>query len=382
MTLGRLLLSFVVAARNDDYGVGFLDRMHAFVHGLCDGAAAVGLDAAELVVVEWNPPVDRLPLGDVLAWPDACPLELTVVTVPPDVHAKQQNADRIALFEYMAKNVGIRRARGEAVLVTNPDIVFSPDLLAWLARGNKAKDAVYRLDRHDVREGTLPDLETVRGRDLAAALQPHLFELRGMHLRGLCSRLGIPLQVASGTQATLRSPYDGEPFAKAHIWHSETAGIGMCLVAPTRVDEYWRVVGALGARPEAERGSEAAADARPVASCGELHLMAPGDFVLMSKNAWMSMRGYPEFPSSSSIDSYLIMMAVANGMRQVVLEPPHVIYHVDHDRSEQLARPRTPWGGFEETCVRDFLRHAMVGNGLEWGMRDLSLPEQRRGGRT
>jgi hypothetical protein len=51
-------LSFVIAARNDDYGGNFLHRMQVFVNVLFWLWERHNLDA-ELVVVEWNPPKDR-----------------------------------------------------------------------------------------------------------------------------------------------------------------------------------------------------------------------------------------------------------------------------------------------------------------------------------
>jgi hypothetical protein len=50
----------------------------------------------------------------------------------------------------MAKNVGIRRARGQFVLVTNVDILFSDELMAFLASRRLDGNRLYRIDRHDV----------------------------------------------------------------------------------------------------------------------------------------------------------------------------------------------------------------------------------------
>jgi hypothetical protein len=54
--------------------------------------------------------------------------------------------------EYFAKNVGIRRARGEYVLVTNPDILISGELISALAINPTLLNpfSYYRLDRHDL----------------------------------------------------------------------------------------------------------------------------------------------------------------------------------------------------------------------------------------
>ena len=86
-----------------------------------------------------------------LRWPEGeLPCEVRFVEVPEEVHRRFPHADVIPLHQMIAKNVGIRRARGEFVLVTNLDIVFSPALMRFLAAGNLQHGAMYRLDRLDV----------------------------------------------------------------------------------------------------------------------------------------------------------------------------------------------------------------------------------------
>src|SRR5262249_11222365 len=56
----------------------------------------------------------------------------------------------IPLHQMIAKNVGIRRARGKFVLATNLDIVFSTELMEFLAARQLDANAMYRMDRFDV----------------------------------------------------------------------------------------------------------------------------------------------------------------------------------------------------------------------------------------
>ena len=50
----------------------------------------------------------------------------------------------------IGKNVGIKRARGEFVLATNIDILFSDQLVKFLSDGNFSRGYSYRVDRKDV----------------------------------------------------------------------------------------------------------------------------------------------------------------------------------------------------------------------------------------
>jgi hypothetical protein len=50
----------------------------------------------------------------------------------------------------IGKNVGIRRARGEFVLATNPNLLFSDNVTAFMAFDKLLSNVIYRIDRHDV----------------------------------------------------------------------------------------------------------------------------------------------------------------------------------------------------------------------------------------
>jgi hypothetical protein len=146
----RPYLSLVVTARNDDHGGNLLGRMQAFVNGWIEQSKRRRLDS-ELIVVEWNPPEDRPRLVDALHWPeDLGPCRVRIIQVPPDVHRRYVHAEALPLYQMMAKNAGIRRARGRFVLATNIDIIFSDELVGFLAERKLQPQRMYRIDRHDV----------------------------------------------------------------------------------------------------------------------------------------------------------------------------------------------------------------------------------------
>ncbi|MEO8368590.1 MAG: hypothetical protein ABI806_05275 [Candidatus Solibacter sp.] len=149
-------LSLVLAARNDDHGGNMLGRMQAFVDSWMFQAARYNLDS-EIVVVEWNPPPGRPRLKDELRWPaHPSPCDVRFIEVPREVHDRFEHSDVIPLHQMIAKNVGIRRARGEFVMVTNLDIICSPALMQFLAGRKLERGVMYRLDRTDI-ANNLPD---------------------------------------------------------------------------------------------------------------------------------------------------------------------------------------------------------------------------------
>jgi hypothetical protein len=156
-------ITVVVTARNDNHGGNMLRRMQAFLNAWFGQAARYDLPS-EVIVVEWNPPADRPKLIDCLELPnDTGPCELRFVDVSGEVHRRFPNPEAIPLHQMAAKNAGIRRARGKFVLATNLDIVFSAELMRFLAERRLEPRTLYRMDRHDVAsdipvQGTLDEL--------------------------------------------------------------------------------------------------------------------------------------------------------------------------------------------------------------------------------
>jgi hypothetical protein len=123
--------------------------MQTFVNCWIGQAKRHGL-RSELIVVEWNPPPDRLLLRDALSWPDLGLCTVRFVEVLPELHQRYRHAEVLPLYQMIAKNVGIRRAHAPFVLVTNIDILLSDELVSYLAEGRLQKNKMYRIDRLDI----------------------------------------------------------------------------------------------------------------------------------------------------------------------------------------------------------------------------------------
>jgi hypothetical protein len=151
------LLSVVVTSRNDNHGESMLRRMQTFINALIAQAKRHQV-RCELVIVEWNPPPENPKLAEVLHWPDDggyCPVR--IIEVPPEIHYRLPYSRRLPLFQMIAKNVGIRRARGEYVLATNIDIIFSDGFFRFLKSDQLKPGRMYRTDRWDVDSDVPPD---------------------------------------------------------------------------------------------------------------------------------------------------------------------------------------------------------------------------------
>jgi hypothetical protein len=142
-------LSVVVTSRNDGHGGDPLARLQAFVNTFDAQCRRFGLDA-EVVVVEWNPPADRTRLHEVVTAPPGCAFALRFIEVPAALHNGLPHPHVLPLFQMIGKNVGIRRSRGEFVLCTNIDIIFSNELVQFFASRALQHGVMYRVDRHDI----------------------------------------------------------------------------------------------------------------------------------------------------------------------------------------------------------------------------------------
>jgi len=269
-------ISFVVTSRNDENTPTAIHRMQLFIDGLLDQAQRYGLDS-ELIIVEWNPPEDRLNLEDVLKGPThkACPIR--VIKVPNEVHNKFENSGEIPLFQMIAKNVGIRRALGEFVLATNIDILFSDRLMKFLASKRLKENRMYRIDRYDV-PSNIPFQRSQN--DLMDWCQRNVFRLY---------RYREIVEINNG---------DIPPRSKKQ---SRRLGIAKRILG--RRDHHYP----------------------------HLHTNACGDFTLLSAKYWQEVRGYPEFPlRAMKLDGLLCYAAYYAGAKEFVLKHPARIYHIDH----------------------------------------------------
>jgi hypothetical protein len=330
-------LSIVVAARNDNYGGDFLHRMQIFISSLLQLLREHECHA-ELLVVEWNPPPAASPLVEALKWPREASDIVRIVQVSHAIHEGLPNADRIGMFEYLAKNVGIRRARGRFVLVTNPDLIFSVELVRALAEESISETAFYRADRYDFR-GTIPE-----GSDVRAALdfaQKRVFQVHIRH--DLRQRMVVPIRRPRRWLYTLSGGWPGT--IPAYRRRREP---GWACVLDDNTGIY-----------------------------GGIHTNASGDFILTTRGAWEAVRGFPErFDSFTHLDSYACHQLKALGLRQCLVLPPCMIFHAEHLRHEQATRPRRPQAGWEDEL--DGIRCGRLGpalNAPDWGMADLELPE-------
>lgn len=275
----------------------------------------------EIIIVEWNPPVGKLPIAEVIerAPGTRATVPIRVIRVPPAVHTTLPHHKAHPIFEHIAENVAFRRARGRFLLKTNIDNILSPDTVIFIASQRLREDVVYRATyiEYDV---THPE---------SAGMEP------GPLLEWLFSRrdllTDVNLQLA---ELNSQYPEDTNVCHKGHVDE----------------DALPRSSAPLGLRPFYWAGS--------------------GDFVLASRTL---------VAQNWQTDDLIHCRFRAAGARQVVLQPPCVTVHQNHRRINRV-RSSTRWvvtdGNFEEVCRNPFRQlPTETGLGDAWGFASQDFEE-------
>lgn len=277
----RPYLSIVATARNDNHGGDLRGRLQRFIDGIGDQIQRLGVDC-ELVLVDWNPPPGKPGLVEIIDWScwEGMAHRARTIVVPEHVHRQFEHGDRLPLFQMIAKNVGIRRCRGEFVLATNVDILFSDELMKMIAQRALRHGRMYRLDRCDIEPAPPRELSVEQRLDWAPS---HMIRRNGKYA-------SVDLRTGQ------RFPVLWSPTWRVRLLE--------------RLQD-WNLVPIV---------------TRPVA-----HLNGCGDFTLMHRDHWFELRGYWERAMySMHLDSVLCTAAVVHGLKEVVLTDPMRMYHIEH----------------------------------------------------
>lgn len=424
-------LSVVVTARNDNHGGNMLRRMQIFVNGLLEQCRRHQLEA-ELIIVEWNPPGNRPPLAEALTWQiENSPCIVRFVEVPPHVHQQLNHSESLPLFQMIAKNVGIRRAKGEFVLATNIDLLFSDELFHFLALRQLQHGKIYRMDRYDV-DSNVP---------LEASIEEQLLfcekNILRINRKSGIEELQVELTSASvhgeeSIQSTaLEFPESATPPVSVEVasrprWYRTVARVAKPILKQTRqvykellpVDVRDKILAVLpisfrhwlisrdllnpqpvppppveeSVFPEQSSLEESFSEEPSVPLMPPLHTNACGDFTLMSLADWFAIRAYPEWEIFSfHLDSMLMFIAYYAGIEEVILEDPMRTYHIEHssgwtpeaERSQtlnkRLKKLKIPQMSMEQltalTALMQQLEKPLIFNEENWGMVNESLKE-------
>ena len=285
-------LSIVMCGNNARHTGDFVLRLQKCLDSIFHGAWKFQLDA-ELIFVEWDPPANRASLAKTIDW-SRVSIPTRLITVPPSLVTTIPNPRNVRFFEPWAKNVGIRRADGQFILVINADTVYPDEIMEFLSRKELDPACFYRINRHDV---TYDHVERVP------------YEAK------------IPF----------RNRQTGVVEEVTRVMFKETHVVGGQLSYIQRANggflpgEKWE--------GESRNGIPYSPDM--------LHFNAAGEFIMMTRDKWMEIQGWPETDYWGSVDGQVVWLAHTHGLKQVVF--PYPVYHTDHPRIQGSDKSHPPW---------------------------------------
>lgn len=327
-----------MAVRNDNYGGDFNSRLQLSVQWLAHLIRKYRLPT-ELILVNYNPVIGREGLDRIIQWPQPGEhLRIRMITVPEQVHLRfvqPKVRKTVPLFEFIAKNIGIRRAEGRFILCTNADILLSEALVAFLSERQLEKGVLYRCNRFDF---ALPKNGQTVDEPSMDRLEERL-------------RAGVFRFYLQGGAYTLRFP----------------ASI------PVRLKMLRRYNGLRSGFYN--RLATLSPGARSRLFLFQNHCHAGGDMTLLDRDAWFALRGYCENTRiSTHVDSLQIMSARTAGYRSVVL--PWPVYHQHHERRYDFSAYDPEMEGMFRRLVREVREMQQSGRPLMNEGEDWGLPEE------
>lgn len=325
-------LSIVVTSRNDDHGGHLLDRMQMFIRHLVHSAEKYQV-SCELLIVEWNPPSGNPGLYEVLEVKNNH-VPVRFIEVPGTLHDRYYASSTLELHQMIAKNAGIRRAKGQYVLCTNIDNVFSAALWAEIGRRSFQQHHYYRANRCDV---VLPDIVSGVLPD-ESSLKLYVVKRWGMH------PAWPGLKIHSQGFFMYRNGFFS--FLYPFLLLIKKMLLGRKRYSIARLDKE-----------------------------------ACGDFTLMSRDDWFKIGGYPELPVyPQHQDSLALMAASAVGIKQVILDEDCCTFHIEHGKGweemQQSVHDGLSWNDAEKTGLIMLNRHCSYPDqNPNWGLSNVQLQE-------
>lgn len=333
-------LSLVMVGRNDNYGGDFKTRLQ-----YCIAQAYKELNeaklTAEIIFVNYNPTTENKPIEEFINWPQSTAYVTTrIITVPHTIH-QQMVADgtrkNVPVLEYVAKNVGIRRANGTYILAMNPDIILTPQVVNQLK--TLQENCFYRVDRVDferLHENQTPTMQVMAAKAMKCYLKGFQYKMNGYS------------------------------FAKLQMlrWFNRFK-----LFFHLRIMYWFRYAFLLiGWKPNPHNAEF------------RYHCNVSGDFMLMHRSQWFRLHANPENTFMSlHTDALMVVMAASSGLQEKILD--HPIFHQDHARRYDAAQEanfeyRKVYLDFQSQAQEMIAKNQpIIYNDNQWGLYNETLPE-------
>jgi len=329
----------VLATQNSLDSAGQHLRLSIFLKNLRDNVEKYPVlqTALEVIIIDFNsdmsmPAIDEMPSVTIPNM-DHMPV-VRVLRVPGRmvqvINQKLGAAFKAEYWEFYAKNIGVRRACGEYVLISNPDAFISSGLWGQLAQRPLNDTFYYRMGRMGTKQKMPPEALTWSSKKA----EEFMFEHRDKAV-ACCSKPPVNYYVDNIADQAWFTTALQPPFLKT--------------------------------------------DYPP----GQMLFDAPGDFTMLSRTAWFTLRGYPEVPMPTQLDDFIIAAARSIGLSAATFNAPAALYHLTHDTNYGTYWTltykyfRQTWDPWMQQVWNSAVNQGkfMPYNKEDWGLGDIPLPE-------
>lgn len=345
-------LSVVITGRNDNYGGDFNERLQGTVHWLAHWVERYKI-SSELLFVNYNPIIENAKIEEQINWPkNNAFFKTRIITVPSEIHEKFIDLTvrkTIPLFEFIAKNIGIRRTKGQFILCTNADILFSEKIFGRLAKQDLEKGCLYRCSRLDFNTLEVKLTENSNWKVVEEKIKKNVFKF---FLQGGTFDLRFPLKLE--------------------------ARIKILEFLNAKRKSYYRMIAKL---PFIEYVPYLPKMFPDELFVFDYHCNASGDFALMDRDSWLNGGSYPEntWISTHTDSLHLINVAVSNIRVEVW---PYFVYHRDHERRFDFSKKNRDMEKMYQRLLEDtremlLHRKPISRNDADWGLKGVELLETK-----
>ncbi len=335
-------LSIILVGRNDNYGGDFIKRLQTSLDWNTRLLEEWKIPT-EIIIVNWNPVPENKPFEQLITFVENRKyVSCKIISVSPEIHQHFVNPElrqTVPVFEFIAKNAGIRRATGEYILCINADILIHPDVIKFIAARKINTDSYYRTNRFDFNGKTATNsIDDFYKMGSVVSLKGFLYSFNSFFdkkIQYLIFRIINRVRIA------------------VELWKYKNQKISNLLGVSVTYNN----------------------------AAYYAHCHNSGDFMLMHKLHWFQLRGYPEYTKiATHTDAVFTIFAYAK-LKEYVFSCP--VFHQEHER-------RYSWDAIKHESVfleayakfEDIARHVFLErkadnflNDETWGLQNFSLPE-------
>ncbi len=358
-------ISVIFANRNDGYGGDQLKRFDSFVRYYSHFDKKYPC-IFEFVICDWNPPSNMPPLESAIDWTRLGNVVFT--SVSQKLHEKFAEGVQRPIFDYVARNVAIRRATAPWVMIVNQDIFPTPGIFDFIGKKRLNSKYFYRADRVDFDFSEIFHLE------------PEEF-IRSAQDKVICRHRRQNSLFESNISKNIGPQEFLEAATKPQVgekddWRNNLI-LGDWLGRLGVSDRICHRFG-LPLLRDPDRHSGSTSKPETFFHRYKLHTNAAGDFVIVKKKGFDQTYGCPERKDFYlHTDCYLVVNLFMARYYQAIFTGPEVVFHADHARRDHNVGNWT-WTDHQK-LISNICRSGQPQplSSVNWGLGNEPLPIKR-----